>query len=100
VSALTNNGEPPSKAKQALMRVGAVVATIAAVGLATAIAYLIFEGIRQTRFDNVIGAFASSVRSAVRAVVNMDPVAAAWIFPLVLGGLAVVGMLVWRRFNR
>jgi hypothetical protein len=100
VSGLTDNGERASKAKQALTRIVGIVATIVAVALTTSIAYLVFEGGRQTPLDNIMNAIASSMRSVVKAVVNLDPVAAAWIFPLLLGAAAVIGMLIWRRFDR
>lgn len=90
----------PSKGRVALIRIIAIGASILGVGLATSIAYFIFQGIRRTRLDNIMDEMYRAVRGVWRLFVNMDPVVAAWAFPLIGGFIIVMGMLIYRRYDK
>lgn len=90
----------PSKGRVFLIRLVAIGASIIGVGLATSIAYFIFQGIRRTRLDNVLDEVYRAVRGVWRLLVNMDPVVAAWAFPLIGGFIIVMGMLIHRHYDK
>lgn len=82
------------------MRMVAIGASIIGVGLATSLAYYIFQGVRRTRFDNIIEEGYRAIRGVWLLLVHMDPVVAAWAFPLIGGFIIVVGMLIYRHYDR
>lgn len=94
--------DPPkeSKARIFLIRCVAVGVSITAVALATVAAYWIFQGLRKTRFDNVLDGAYRFIRGFIRAILDMDPVVSAWAFPLILGLVIVIGMLIRRHFDK
>ncbi len=89
-----------SKARTFFARCLAAGASLAAVGLATAAAYLIFQGLRRTRFDNVLDGIYRYIGGVLRTIFDMDPVVSAWALPLVLGLVIVIGMLIHRHFDK
>ena len=82
------------------MRVVAICASLIAVALATSLAYFIFQGLRKTRFDNVMDDVYRSLRGVWRLFADMDPVVAAWAIPLIGGLIVVIGMLIYRHFDK
>ncbi len=89
-----------SKARIFLGRCLAVGASGTAVALATTAAYWIFQGLRRTRFDNVLDGVYRFLRDVIRTILDLDPVVSAWAFPLVLGLFIVIGMLIHRHFDK
>ncbi len=90
----------PSKGRVVLMRIVAIGASVIGVGLATTLAYFIFQGIRRTRLDNILDEVYRAVRGVWRLFVDMDPVVAAWAFPLIGGFIIVMGMLIHRHYDK
>ena len=72
---------------------------MAAVAVSTVAAYWIFQGLRKTRFDNLLDSVYRFIRSVMRVIFDMDPVVAAWAVPLMLGLVVVIGMLIHRHFD-
>ncbi len=82
------------------MRVVAICVSLIAVALATSVAYFIFQGLRRTRFDNVADDAYRFLRGIWKILVNMDPYVSAWAFPMLLGLIIVIGMLIHRHFDK
>lgn len=78
----------------------ATSAATTAVASATTVAYFIFQGIRDTKIDNMLGASHRALRGMLRSIFSMDPVVAAWAVPLVLGAIGIAGWFVYRHFNK
>jgi len=78
----------------------AVSAAITAISGTTTLAYFIFQGIRHTRFESMLDASFRVLQGLIRSLLSMDPMIAAWAFPLALGFIVVVGMLIHRHFSR
>lgn len=89
-----------SKGRIFLTRCLAVGASGTAVAVATIAAYWIFQGLRRTRFDNVLDGVYRFFKGIIRTIIDLDPVVSAWAFPLVLGLFIVIGMLIHRHFDK
>ncbi len=82
------------------MRVVAICVSLIAVGLATSLAYFIFQVLRKTRFVNVMDDVYRFLRGIWKILADLDPYVTAWAFPMFLGFIIVVGMLIHRHYDK
>lgn len=73
---------------------------ILAITGATGIGWGLYTLVRRNRLDNVVEASTRVVSNSFRWVMDMDPIAAVFIFPLIGGATLMVGMLIWRYIRR
>ncbi|MDH5749175.1 MAG: hypothetical protein OEY85_07680 [Rhodospirillales bacterium] len=83
-----------------LVQALAGVLVILAISGATGIGWLLYTLIRRNRLDNVVEASTRAVSNSFQWLLDMDPIAAVFIFPLIGGGAIVAGMLIWRHFRK
>ena len=89
-----------TKIKNDFRRVGAFCVLLIAIACTTGIAYLLFQVIRRTEIESIASTGSRIGRDLVREFMNMDAITAIFVFPLSAAGVVVVGMLIWRRFDR
>lgn len=77
----------------------AASAAVTAIAGTTTAAYFIYQGIRDTRIENILDASYRIIAKTLSFVFTIDPVVAAWAIPLALGSLAVIGMLIYRHYK-
>lgn len=95
---MDNDIQPRGKAF--LLNVCMGLAVCVAIALATGTAYLLFQATRSNSVGAAVKGFFLSIGDGFKAVFDMDPVIAAWALPLGGGLIFVVGMLVYRHFDR
>ena len=78
----------------------AFLVVILAIAGTTGLAFILYTLVRRNRLDNVVEASTRAVSNSFRWVMDMDPIAAIFIFPLIGGATLMVFMLVWRYIKR
>lgn len=73
---------------------------ILAIAAATGVGWVLYTLVRRNRLDNVVEASTRAVSNSFRWLMDMDPIAAIFIFPLIGGAALVGGMMIWRYFRR
>lgn len=89
-----------TKLKDDFRRVAVFLATLIAIGVTTGIAYLLFQVVRRTSIDNIASVGTRAGRDLIYDFLNMDPVTAIYVFPLSAASVVVMGMLIWRHFDK
>lgn len=89
-----------SKGKAFLLNVCMGLAVCTAIFLATGTAYILFQATRSNSIGFAIKSFFLSIGDVFKTIGSLDPVVAAWALPLGGGLIIVIGMLVYRHFDR
>ncbi len=89
-----------SKGKALLLNICVGLVVCAGIAMATGTAYILFQATRSNSIGFAVKGFFLSIANGFKLIGNMDPVVAAWALPLGGGLIFVIGMLVYRRFDR
>jgi hypothetical protein len=92
--------EPPV-VKDLIVNVTWKVLLVAALAVCTALAWLLYDVVRNQRFDAVFGEWLHTARVTIQVIFRVDPVLMLVVFPLgILIVLILVGLLIWMQRAR
>lgn len=89
--------QPPGAIGKALSRGVRHLIVVATILVSTGIAWLLYELGHGTRFDSLVIAVWRGFRRIAQAIVNMEPIVAAIVFPLVVFPILIIGFFFYNR---
>lgn len=88
---------PPGAIGKALSRGVRHLIVVATILVSTGIAWLLYELGHGTRFDSLAIVMWRGLRRVAQAIVNMEPIVAAIVFPLVVFPILIIGFFFYNR---